>query len=248
MSIFFISDLHLQENDTETTQQFVHFLQNQAIHAEKLYILGDLFEAWIGDDDHTPFNCFIIDQLLQLTKKNIPVYLMPGNRDFLLAETFSKMSGCSLVPDPFLTTVYQIPVLLSHGDKCCTKDYLQKWFRLLSGSSLGKTFFVHGLPLKMRRFMAKQIRSISKKYNRRKKQEDMDITENAVIDWMERHAVLYLIHGHTHRPEIHSIPLRHGIGTRISLGSWQNQGEILICNPSRRASLRFTLTSVKGLL
>lgn len=248
MSIIFISDTHLQESDSATTKLFIKFLDELAPLTEGLYILGDLFEAWIGDDDDALYNLMIIEAIKRLTQKNVPVYIMPGNRDFLLGKKFAEETGCQLLPDPTLVTVYNIPVLLSHGDKLCTHDSLQKWFRRLSGSRLSQTLFVTCLPLWLRRKLALFMRSLSKKHNKHKSMKDMDITENAVIRSMELHNVLYLIHGHVHRAEVHPVPLETGMGTRIVIGAWQQDGEILVCKPSIRNSLEFKLISVKGIL
>ena len=133
-----ISDLHLSEAKPRTVKLLQQFIAKWAAKADALYILGDLFELWAGDDDRTEFNTKIIELLKDLSSQNVKVYLMPGNRDFILGETFAKECNCSLLPDPYKTTIYGVPLLLTHGDILCTKDRAAVLFRLLTNNSICK--------------------------------------------------------------------------------------------------------------
>lgn len=236
MTIFFISDLHLEEQRPEITDIFLNFLRNQACHGEALFILGDLFEAWIGDDDLSSYNLNIIHSLRQASQQGLPIYIMHGNRDFLLGKKFLSMSGCTLLPDECVINVYGTPTLLMHGDTLCTQDikYLQfrkksrNWFykRLVLLKSLAK-----------RRVLAAQLRAVSREHTRTTADYIMDVTQTEVERVMQKHRVLHLIHGHTHREAVHHFQMNELSATRTVLGPWHDQGSVLICEPNGNKSL-----------
>lgn len=236
MNTLFISDLHLDTKSLSMTTLFLAFLQREALHADALYILGDLFEMWLGDDDNSDFNCRISQALLQLSK-TIPVYFMPGNRDFLLGATFARASGLHLLSDPTVISLYGTPTLLMHGDTLCTDDiaYLQARKKardpVFQQSILNK-------PLWLRRWIGRYYRAKSRYYTRHTAPMLMDANRQAIEDAMQQHQVSLLIHGHTHRPAIHYFQL-HGLWVeRIVLSDWHDKGNVLICNAEGQRRLQ----------
>jgi len=229
MTTLFISDLHLDDTLPELTKLFVHFMREQAPSAEAIYILGDLFEAWVGDDDDRVGTIFFIDELRALTNKGIPVYVMPGNRDFLFAEGFTKRTGCQLLADPTVIDLYGIPTLLMHGDSLCTDDVKHQESRVILRSTDWKTRFL-SQPLNERIQQAKEYRSMSRKHLKDAPNAIMDVNDNAVSEAMQLHGVLQLIHGHTHRPNIHSLTVGEQPAKRMVLGDWGEFGSVLHCN------------------
>lgn len=215
----FISDLHLQVSQSKITDIFQYFIENQARKAEAVYILGDLFEVWLGDDDNTPFNNHIKSLLKSLTLRGIPVYIMPGNRDFLLGQDFASQTGCMLISDPLKIELYGKTVLLKHGDDLCTDDIKHIQFRNKTRNKYLQKLFLC-LPLFIRRWLAKKIRKISTESNYNKPMDIMDVNPQAVKQAMETAQVSQLIHGHTHRPAI--------LAERIVLAAWHDQGNALI--------------------
>ncbi len=227
----FISDLHLEENRPDITHSFLSLLKTcEASSIDAIYILGDLFEAWIGDDDHTLFHREIISALKAVTQKNIPLYFLHGNRDFLIGKQFSRETGCQLMTEEQKIMLYGTPVLLMHGDTLCTRDiaYL-KWRKKSHNPFLNRLLFLYW-PLSLRRRFANKMREKSAQYTQQATQEIMDVSQEAVEQVMQKHAVQFLIHGHTHRPAIHTFPLAHSAATRIVLGAWHHQGNMLSWN------------------
>lgn len=198
MTTLFISDLHLSDQQPALTELFLHFLQHQARKAEALYILGDLFETWIGDDNTTPFNQKIIAALADLTMHGVNIYFMPGNRDFLIGKQFIKKTGCKLLTDPTYTSLYGIPTLLSHGDRWCTLDRRYVYFRHLTRTRLLQWLFLR-LSLAQRQKMAAYLRaknhpittSDTTKY---------DVVMTELFNCLQRYPAQLIIHGHTHQP------------------------------------------------
>lgn len=227
----FIADLHLDERHPHSHLCFINFVKHYANGCDAIYILGDFFEYWIGDDAATPFQQRIIFELKQLTQQGLPIYFMRGNRDFLIGKRFARMTGCKIINDPSRVEVYGHAVLLTHGDSLCTLDHRHLRFRKLSHKPyLQKMFTI--LPVSFRQFIAKKMRKTSRKHVSELQPQVMDVTESAVIASMTRHNTNYLIHGHTHRPEIHQVrlpapPANPIYGERIVLGAWHTQGNAL---------------------
>jgi len=229
MTTLFISDLHLDENFPEITELFVHFMREQAPSAEAIYILGDLFEAWVGDDDNRDGTQLFIDELKTLSDNGTPLYIMSGNRDFLFADGFAKRTGCQLLSDPTIINLYGTPTLLMHGDSLCTDDVQHQESRIMLRSDDWKSRFL-SQPLDARIQQAKEYRNMSRKHLKDAPDAIMDVNAAAVIEVMQQHDVLQLIHGHTHRPAVHSLNVNGQDAKRIVLGDWGKQGSVLHCN------------------
>jgi UDP-2,3-diacylglucosamine hydrolase len=223
----FISDLHLSEERAAANERFIGFLEGEARSALALYILGDFFEYWIGDDDlEAPFNAVIAGLLRGLTRQGVPVYLMHGNRDFLLGEGFCRATGAVLLPDPSLVDVGGEKTLLVHGDTLCTDDHdYQAWRRVARSEQWKREFLAK--PREERRRMILGLRDKSKAVIRAKPAEIMDVNDGAVVDALRAHGVRRLVHGHTHRAGRHE----HGVdGRRCErwvLPDWYGRGGYL---------------------
>lgn len=226
MTTLFISDLHLSTERPQISALFLDFLRQQALNAEALYILGDLFEYWIGDDviaqpEYAP----IVSALRTFTQAGVPLYLMHGNRDFLLGEEFCRATGATLLPDPTLIDLYGQETLLMHGDLLCTDDVEYQAVR----TRIRDPRFIQGFlskPAAERDAVVRDYRAQSKAVTEQKSPQIMDVNTHTVVETMQRHRVQRLIHGHTHRPATH----RHVCGTRIVLGDWYEQGSVLRCD------------------
>lgn len=216
MATLFISDLHLDESRPAITRAFFDFLDQKASYADALYILGDFFEVWVGDDDDAPFNLQIVERLSQL---QTPIYFMVGNRDFLVGEQFSRETGATLLADPSVIDLYGSQVLLMHGDSLCTSDTEYMAFRQQARSPQWQEALL-SKPLEERRAIAKQLREQSKSMNSLKAEDIMDVTPEEVIKVMEEAGVSTLIHGHTHRPCRHPLEINGQTAERIVLGDW----------------------------
>lgn len=232
----FISDLHLEPKRPDITNTFLHFLTQQAQQADALYILGDFFEVWIGDDEKSAFHQTIINALKQLTANGLPVYFMRGNRDFLIGEAFIQATGCRFLPDPTLIDLYGEKILLTHGDALCTSDYKHQRFRKYAQNPKYNRFFLC-LPLFIRRTIAKWIRGASQKHTAKTSYTVMDVSQTAVEKQMCEKNVALLIHGHTHRPTIHEFLLDKKLARRVVLHDWHNRGGVLIYKESGEISL-----------
>lgn len=221
--ILLISDLHLEEKRPELTRAFLRFLETRAIEAEALYILGDFFEVWVGDDGMTPFQHEIARALKALSQHGTRIYLMHGNRDFMIGKAFCREAGCTLLADPHIAQLAGERVLLMHGDSLCTRDEgymrLRRWLR--NPVSL---FILHNLSLAKRQKLAQKLRSSSKEETRMKASDIVDVTPDEVASIMQRNKVRTLIHGHTHRPATHSLQIDGQAAIRIVLGDWDRQG------------------------
>ena len=226
--ILFISDLHLALDKPEITRRFLAFLQNRAPKAAAVYILGDLFDAWIGDDDPTPPNAKIRKQLKQLTASGTPVYLQPGNRDFLLGERFCKDTGVILLDDYVVIDVQGTPTLLTHGDLLCTDDLAYQAFRAKSHTQEWRQS-VLSKPLLLRLLAARWYRLRSYFHKRKKSQTIMDVNQDAVIRVMQEHKCLRLIHGHTHRPDVHDFEIGGQSAQRFVLAAWNKEAGDVLC-------------------
>jgi len=225
----FISDLHLDPERPAVTALFLEFLATQAREADAVYILGDLFEAWIGDDDASPLNLEVIQGIRACVDAGTPVFVMHGNRDFLLGERFAGQSGCVLLTDPARIDLYGIPTLLMHGDLLCTDDTEYLAFREMVRDSDWQAEML-AKPLVVRRQMAAEMRRNSRDKTAGKPESIMDVNPATVLDTMAQHAVLQLIHGHTHRPGVHTLHIAGQPARRFVLGDWYDQGSLLECD------------------
>lgn len=226
MATLFISDLHLTEERPEIIALFRTFLREQAAHAEALYILGDLFEAWLGDDAVSADMQPVLDELARLTRSGIPVFILVGNRDFLIGEQFARMTGCTLLPDPSVIKLYGTDTLLMHGDTLCTDDVDYQQFRRQVRDPTWQAA-VLAKSIEERMAMARAARAESALRTREKSDAIMDVNENAVLEVFRSHGVTRLIHGHTHRPAIHQLWVDETPVTRIVLGDWYDQSSVL---------------------
>ncbi|WFC62282.1 UDP-2,3-diacylglucosamine diphosphatase [Pseudomonas sp. REST10] len=221
--ILLISDLHLEEKRPDITRAFLHFLATRARQAEALYILGDFFEVWIGDDGMSPFQHEIARALRELSDAGTRIHLMHGNRDFLIGKAFCREAGCTLLRDPCTVQLGGGRVLLMHGDSLCTLDVgymkLRRWLR--NPLSL---LILRNLPLATRQKLARKLRNESRAQTRMKASEIVDVTPQEVLRVMAAHGVRTLIHGHTHRPAVHELEVNGQPARRIVLGDWDRQG------------------------
>jgi UDP-2,3-diacylglucosamine hydrolase len=229
LAILFISDLHLDRGRPAATSLFMAFLEQRASAANALYILGDLFEAWIGDDDDEPLGQQVASALRTLSCRGVPVYLMRGNRDFLLGEAFAAASGARLLPEMEVIDLYATPTLIMHGDSLCTDDVDYQAFRHRVRSPEWQSQML-ALPLSRRREIAEQLRVESEQAIRDKGPLITDVNPEAVVTALQTHGVRRLIHGHTHRSCIHEWQSAGDTFQRIVLGDWYERGSVLICD------------------
>ena len=225
----FISDLHLDPERPTVTSLFLNLLATRARDAEAIYILGDLFEAWIGDDDASPMNQAVCEGLKKCTSSGTPAFIMHGNRDFLLGAQFAAASGCTLLDDPALIDLYGTPTLIMHGDLLCTDDKEYMAFRAM----VRNTKWQHELlskSLQERQLIAREMRARSREQTGGKPESIMDVNKAAVTRTMTDHKVQRLIHGHTHRPAVHDLLIAGKPAQRIVLGDWYEQGSVLECS------------------
>jgi len=221
--ILLISDLHLEMERPDITRAFLHFLATRACQAEALYILGDFFEVWIGDDAMTPFQQSIADALRALSERGTRLYLMHGNRDFMLGKGFCRAAGCTLLGDPSVVELGGERVLLMHGDSLCTRDEGYMRLRRLLRNPLS-LFILRHLPLSTRRKLARKLRNESRAQTRMKASDIIDVTPELIPRVLAEHGVRTLIHGHTHRPATHELEVDGRPARRIVLGDWDQQG------------------------
>jgi len=228
MTTLFVSDLHLDPERPAATELFGRFLDDEARGADALYVLGDLFEAWVGDDDPSTAGTFVADRLRALADSGVPVYFIRGNRDFLLGEDYARRSGMTILPDPAVMMLHGEPTLVLHGDLLCTDDTAYQQFRAQTRDPRWQAQFL-AQPLAARLAFAAQARAASKaRYGELQasgqSETITDVAPATVREWFKRYGVRRMIHGHTHRPAIHD----EGDGnTRIVLGDWYEQGSVL---------------------
>lgn len=225
----FVSDLHLDPGRPAITGLFLDFLARQAGQADAVYILGDLFETWVGDDDLSALNQAVCEGLADCAGAGSPVFVMRGNRDFLLGEGFAGQAGCTLLDDQVVIDLYGTPTLLMHGDLLCTDDSEYLKFRDTVHAA-GWQAAMLARPLEERREIAREMRRASRQQTSGKPETIMDVNAQAVTDAMARHGVRRLIHGHTHRPGVHDLVINGEPAQRIVLGDWYEQGSLLECN------------------
>lgn len=216
---WFISDLHLDPSQSEIVDLFLKFLIKCHQDVDALYILGDFFETWIGDDDTNEFNLTIIKALHEATQKGLPIYFLHGNRDFLIGKKFLKQTGCTLLDEETVIDLYGVRVLLMHGDTLCTLDENYQKARKKLRNPIVQQIFL-SLPLKLRRLIATKMRAKSATYTQTTSKHLMDVTQTEVYNKLQKHNSQLIIHGHTHKPGIHS--------DRIVLGAWHNTGNGLM--------------------
>jgi UDP-2,3-diacylglucosamine hydrolase len=226
VTTLFISDLHLSGARPDITAQFLHFLQTEARSADALYILGDLFEFWIGDDDTDPEGRRVTDGLRALTRAGVPCYLMQGNRDFLLGRRFRERTGCRMLDDPTVVDLYGQPVLLLHGDTLCTDDHSYQRLRRIVRNPFVQWIFAR-LSLARREKIATRIRAGSQAHTYKAAAAIMDVNQGAVVQALKKAGVRVMVHGHTHRPAVHALRVDGEPATRIVLGDWYEQGSVL---------------------
>ena len=226
----FISDLHLCVEQTQSTKEFLQFIQQTAPKAETLYILGDLFEYWAGDDDiNNPLHCQIADALHGLSSNGTDIQIMHGNRDLLIGQKFAQACGAKLLNDPVLINLYHTPTLLTHGDILCTDDIDYQNMRKKIHDPVFQQHFL-SQPLAQRKEHIAQLRERSKNAQKHKSEEIMDTNLEAVIDLLRSHHYPRLIHGHTHRPKRHLHTVDGHECERWVLGDWQTAGNFLRCD------------------
>lgn len=233
MSTFFLSDLHLDPRRPQITALALAFLRGPAASADAIYILGDLFEAWIGDDAAQPPADEIAGALMALHQAGVPVYFVHGNRDFLLGADYAARSGMHLLPDPAVVDLYGTATVIGHGDLLCTDDTAYLAFRAQSRDPAFIAGFLAQTPEQRIAFAnkARQASAASQAAMKDDSLEDFetitDATETAIVDTFSRYGCQRMIHGHTHRPAIH----QHWVGgrdcTRVVLGDWYEQGSVL---------------------
>jgi UDP-2,3-diacylglucosamine hydrolase len=226
--VIFISDLHLDECRPEMTALFLKFLAHEAKEAQTLYILGDFFEIWVGDDDLSEFNRTIIQALNKATVQGLPIFILHGNRDFLLGKKFLQMTGCRLLQDEYVLSLFGTPTLLMHGDTLCTGDIKYLKFRKKARNWLFQKLFLIK-SLEKRKAIATHYREASQAHTATTPENIMDVTQAEVERLMYKHKVQHLIHGHTHRENVHHFSLKCKPATRTVLGAWHDQGSALIC-------------------
>jgi UDP-2,3-diacylglucosamine hydrolase len=232
LSTLFISDLHLCSGRPQSNRSFFDFLEREARSARALYILGDLFEYWVGDDDlDDPFNATVVAALARLVAGGVPTYLMHGNRDFVIGEAFARASGVTLLPDPTLLTLNTQAILLMHGDTLCTLDLEYQAFRREVRSPAWIRNLLHQ-PLTERKAAVEALRSKSEQEKRSKPAAIMDVAPAAVEAALRHHGYPRLIHGHTHRPARHVHMVDGHACERWVLADWYQGGSYLACDES----------------
>lgn len=228
MATHFIADLHLCAGRPELTAVFHRYLAGTARDADALYILGDLFEYWIGDDGSLPDHRASVDALAATGAAGVNVFFTRGNRDFAVGPAFARAAGLRIVDDPFLIDLHGVPTLLAHGDLFCTGDTAHQRFRAKYTNPAWRRRML-SLPRFVRRRLARHARAKSQANTQRVSSAIMDVDAQTVREVMDNYGAEHLIHGHTHRPQRHSVNLSHGAGERFVLPDWRNdQGGVLI--------------------
>lgn len=225
MTTLFIADLHLCDQQPEITRSFLRFCEQQARHARALYVLGDFFEYWLGDDALDKTATTAQQAIKKLTDDGVSVFFMAGNRDFLLGAEFANSCGMQILSEPTVIDLYGESVLLVHGDAQCTDDYAyQEVRKMLRNPSWQQQFLAMDIPQRIE--FARQARTESQAHTQNSSQAIMDVNPHAIDNLFDTHQVSTLIHGHTHRPAVH----RNADRTRIVLGDWHHQSSHLAVN------------------
>jgi len=231
MTTLFISDLHLDAERPQITDLFGRFVRDEAYGADALYILGDLFEAWVGDDDPSETGAFVARELKALSGSGVPVYFIRGNRDFLLGEDYARRAGVTVLPDPSVVSLYGHPTLIGHGDLLCTDDVAYQQFRTQTRHPAWQAQFL-AQPLAARLAFAQQARAASKAHQAGLRDEGRmetitDVSPATVAETFARYGIDRMIHGHTHRPAVHELEIGGRACRRTVLGDWYEQGSVL---------------------
>ena len=226
MATLFISDLHLEPGRPEIGEQFLAFLAGPARDADALYILGDLFEAWIGDDDPNPYYAQMKTAIRELSDSGVPVYFMHGNRDFMIGETFAAEAGVTLLSDPCSLELHGEHVLLSHGDAMCTDDTEYQQVRAMTRNPDWQAMMM-SKSIDERIAFAVQAREQSLARNEAMTEEIADVNQAAVEQTIRESGADILLHGHTHRPAVHPFHVDERPVHRIVLGDWYEQGSMV---------------------
>lgn len=229
MATYFIGDIHLPTERTAVTALLEQFLRRIGGKAEALYILGDLFEVWVGDDVSPQHYQAITQAIRHTVQQHTPVYLMHGNRDFLVGERFAHAAGCQLIHDPLVINLYGHRTLLTHGDALCTDDIAYQRFRKEVREPLWQQKFLSMTPAE-REATAANYRTESKRYTAEKPSEIMDVNQQAVREVMKQYHVTRMIHGHTHRPAVHDFFIDELPAQRYVIGDWHSTGSALRCD------------------
>lgn len=230
MATLFVSDLHIDAAHPAIARRFLGFLSGEAATADALYVLGDLFESWIGDDDPDPTQRQVIEALRALSSTGTPVFVMHGNRDFLLGERFAAASGVVLVEDPVIITLYGVRVLVMHGDALCTDDRAYQRLRATVRDPRWQRRFL-ALPVRARRALAEAARAGSRAHTAALDRMIADVNPASVETVLRRSGVDRLLHGHTHRPGVHTVEIDGRRCTRWVLGDWYDSGSVLRWDP-----------------
>ncbi len=220
--LLFISDLHLDVNRPDITQTFFTFLERYATQADALYILGDIFNVWLGDDAGSELDRQVAEKLQALSSQGVAINLMHGNRDFLIGSEFAASCGASLIKEPHLLHDGEQRILLMHGDVLCTRDSDYMAFRDMVRQPGWQQEFL-ARPLQERRAFAAQARQQSKTMSSNKPEDIMDVTQEAVTQFMQAHKASCLIHGHTHRPAVHTLESEGRQLRRLVLSDWEDR-------------------------
>ena len=239
MTAMFLSDLHLSAETPLLTGLFEKFLAGKARSASSVYILGDLFEYWAGDDDlHDPLNHRVVSALRSCSE-DVPIHFMHGNRDFLISPDFAKASGAILLDDPAVVDLHGVPTLIMHGDSLCIDDTGYQEFRRMVRSADWKAHFL-AQPLAERKSQIAALRARSEAEKRIKSMEIMDVNQGEIIRMMRLHGCSRLIHGHTHRPAMHRFDIDGVPAERWVLADWRDEGAYLACGQDSWHSERIT--------
>jgi len=232
MRTLFVADLHLSEKHRHITDAFFAFLDQEASDIETLYILGDMFEVWIGDDEHTPLMDEVAQKLtLFSTVNNVDIYYIHGNRDFMIGKRYAKQSSMNLLPEHDEIDLYGKKTLIMHGDTLCLQDKNYQRLRKVIHNPLLQ-FIFNCLPLTLRKRIGWKIRTASQSKKVDKNIEMMGVTQDEVLRLMELHKVQYLIHGHTHQANIHEFEVNEKKAQRFDVGDWYHQLSFVAATPS----------------
>lgn len=229
---YFIADLHLSDSRPDISAAFYHFLNTHILNqdVDALYILGDFYEVWVGDDYETPLSKEVASRLKQISDSGTPVFFIHGNRDFIIRNKYAKQAGMTLLSEQTVIDLYGTPTIILHGDEMCTQDVEYQKFRKKARGWWWPRLML-ALPLWYRRSVAKKAREKSKQNQAGKSLEILDVTQEAVLDVFAKHQVKNMIHGHTHRPNVHHYKEQGTELTRTVLGDWYTQGSYLVVTP-----------------
>ncbi|MDP2634987.1 MAG: UDP-2,3-diacylglucosamine diphosphatase [Pseudoalteromonas sp.] len=229
---YFIADLHLSESRPDITAAFYQFLDSHIVNkdVDALYILGDFFEVWVGDDYVTQLSTDVAARLKQVSNNGTSVFFIHGNRDFIMRDGYAKKAGMTILDEQTVIDLYGTPTVILHGDEMCTQDIEYQKFRK-KGRGWWWPRLMLALPLWYRRSVAKKAREKSKQNQAGKSLDILDVTEEAVLNVFAKHQVNNMIHGHTHRPDVHHYKAHGEALTRTVLGDWYTQGSYLVVTP-----------------